>query len=230
MNRFHLTFAITCFVGLSMLCGPASTMTPASADCGKCEKCSASGCWISLFDGKTLGDWKPNENPEDWSVVDGSIVVNGPRGHLFYMNKDNDFKNFHFRAEVKTKSNSNSGIYFHTQWLDEGWPQHGYESQVNISHGDPVKSGSLYNTVKIYQDDIEKAGLQNDVWWIQEIIVQGRRVIVKLNGNVVIDFTEPEDKEGTVKLSHGTFALQAHDPNSTAYFRNLEVRRLPDSE
>ena len=187
------------------------------------------GPWVSLFDGKSLGDWKPNEDNSDaFQVEDGAIVVNGTRAHLFYMNEDNQFKNFHFRAEVKTKPTSNSGIYFHTKWLDTGWPQHGYESQVNVSQGDPVKSGSLYNTVKIFADDIAKVGLSNDTWWIQEIIVQGKHVIVKLNGNVVVDYTEPDDKEGTVKLSSGTFALQAHDPGSTAYFRNIEVRRLPD--
>ena len=188
------------------------------------------GPWVSLFDGKSLGDWKPNENQDGFSVEDGCIVINGPRGHLFYMGEENQFKNFHFRAEAKTNATSNSGIYFHTKWLDEGWPDHGYESQVNVSHGDPVKSGSIYNTVKIYADDIEKVGLKNDTWWVHEIIVQGKRVIVKLNGNVVIDYTEPADKEGTVKLSQGTFALQAHDPGSTARFRNIEVRRLPDSE
>jgi hypothetical protein len=185
------------------------------------------GPWVALFDGKTLGDWKPNENKDAFSVEDGCIVINGPRAHLFYMGKENKFKNFHFRAEVKTNSNSNSGIYFHTKWLDEGWPQHGYESQVNVSHRDPVKSGSLYNTVKIMADDIEKVGLRNDSGWVHEIIVRGKNVIVKLNGNVVIDYTEPEDKGSTVKLDEGTFALQAHDPGSTVYFRNIEVRRLP---
>ena len=228
MNRYAYTIVAVC-----LLAGLAFTHSRACADGGKLDPCPQSPqgeCWLSLFDGKTLGDWKPNEHPEDWTVEDGAIVVNGPRGHLFYMNKENDFKNFHFRAEVKTKPNSNSGIYFHTRWQDDGWPQYGYESQVNVSHGDPVKSGSLYNTVKIYQDAIEKVGLHNDVWWVQEILVRGRRVVVKLNGNVVVDYTEPEDKEGTVKLGHGTFALQAHDPGSTVYFRNLKVRRLPGDE
>lgn len=189
---------------------------------------TANNPWISLFDGQSLGDWKPNENPQSWSVKDGYLIANGPRSHLFYMGPENDFKNFHFRAEIKTEPNSNSGIYFHTQWQDQGWPAHGYESQVNVSHADPVKSGSLYNTVKLSKEDIEKAGLKNNTWWTQEIIVRGKRVIVKLNGHTVIDYTEPADKEGPVKLSHGTFALQAHDPGSTVYYRKLEVRRLPD--
>ena len=208
--------AFVCALGLSAQCLAIDGITANS--------------WISLFDGKTLGDWKPNENKETWSVQEGCIVVNGLRSHLFYMGKENEFKNFRFRAEVKAASNSNSGIYFHTKWQDEGWPQLGYESQVNVTHGDPVKSGSLYNTVKIFAEDIEKAGLRNDTWWVQEIIVRGNHVVIKLNGNVVVDYTEPANKEGTVKLSRGTFALQGHDPGSTVYFRNLEVLRLPDGE
>jgi len=202
-----------------------SILSAASADSHE------AGPWVSLFDGKTLGDWKPNENGSDaFSVKDGAIVVNGTRAHLFYMGKENQFKNFHFRAEIKTKPTSNSGIYFHTKWLDTGWPQYGYESQVNISQGDPVKSGSLYHFVKLFAEDIAKVGLSEDVWWVQEIIVEGKHITTKLNGNVVVDYTEPEDQKGTEKLSEGTFALQAHDPGSTAYFRNIEVRRLPDGE
>ncbi|MBN1851736.1 MAG: DUF1080 domain-containing protein [Pirellulales bacterium] len=188
---------------------------------------SAEDGWIRLFDGKSLGDWKPNEHPENWSVQDGCIVASGPRSHLFYMGKENEFTNFHLRAEVKADPGSNSGIFFHTKWQDEGWPEHGYESQVNISHGDPVKSGSLYNTVKLYQEDIAKVGLKDNIWWTQEIIVQGKHVLVKLNGKTVIDYTEPDDKQGTVRLGQGTFALQAHDPKSRAFFRKIEVKRLP---
>ncbi len=216
MNQIYSTVLIVLFAGAM---GLESQLVAAEKE---------SALWVSLFDGKSLGDWKPNENAETWSVEDGCIVVNGERSHLFYMGEENEFKNFHFRAEVKAASNSNAGIYFHTQWQDEGWPQIGYESQVNVSHGDPVKSGSLYNTVKLLQADIEKVGLTNDTWWVQEIIVRGKRIVVKLNGNVVVDYTEPPEKEGTVKLSHGTFALQGHDPGSTVYFRNLTVRHLAE--
>jgi len=225
MFRNDTSFSLAIAISILLLGSLHATAKERYAECG-----AQKHVWISLFDGKSLGDWKPNENKDSWSVEDGSIVVVGPRSHLFYLGDDHDFKNFHFRAEVKTKPNSNSGIYFHTKWQDEGWPQHGYESQVNVSQSDLVKSGSLYNTVKIYQEDIEQAGLRNDTWWVHEIIVRGKRVIVKLNGNVVVDYTEPDDKEGTVKLSCGTFALQSHDPGSTAYFRNLEVRRLPDEQ
>ena len=38
--------------------------------------------WKSLFDGKSFGDWKPNERPENWTIEDGAIVGHGERIQL----------------------------------------------------------------------------------------------------------------------------------------------------
>jgi len=176
--------------------------------------------WISLFDGKSLDGWKINENPESWKVEDGAIVAQGERSHLFYTGRD--FKNFEFTCDVQTTPGSNGGIFFHTRFQEEGWPAHGYESQVNNTHRDPVKTGSIYNTVKLFQ-----SAAQDDKWWTQKITVQGKRVTVEIDGKKVIDYVEPDDKEGTVKLSEGAFALQAHDPKSVIRYKNIAVRPLP---
>src|SRR5690606_28133912 len=103
--------------------------------------------WISLFDGKTFNGWQANENAAAFSIVDGVIKVDGPRSNLFYIGpvENHDFKNFEFKAQVKTEPRANSGIFFHTEFLEEGWPSKGYEVQVNQSHGDWRKTGSLYS-------------------------------------------------------------------------------------
>lgn len=179
--------------------------------------------WIRLFNGKDLTGWTISDKDQaKWRVEEGTIVANGPRSHLF---TDKRFKDFHFKAEVKTTPGSNSGIYFHTDYQETGWPAHGYESQVNVTHGDPVKTGSLYNTVKLFETPAK-----DGEWWTHEIIVRGQRVVVKINGKTVVDYTEPADKEGTVKLGEGSFALQAHDPKSVVYYRNLRVKPLGDSK
>ncbi len=178
--------------------------------------------WISMFDGKSLDGWKINEKPESWKVADGAIVAHGERSHMFYVGQDEPFVNFEFQAEVMTQKGSNSGIFFHTKFQDEGWPSQGYESQVNNTQGDPQKTGGLYNTVKVLE-----APAKDGVWFTQYIKVDGKHVVVKIDGKTVVDYTEPEDVQGTVRLSQGTFALQAHDPGSTVRYRNLKVRRLP---
>jgi hypothetical protein len=180
----------------------------------------------SLFDGRSLAGWKASENVDSWKVVDGAIVCHGPRSHLFYVGPDAakpaDFTNFHLKAEVMTKPNSNAGIFFHTAFQEEGWPQVGYEMQVNNSQKDPVRTGSIYNVVKNFVPPA-----QDDTWFTQELIVQGKRITVIVDGKTLFEFVEPEGVTGTRKLSHGTFALQAHDPGSEVHFRNLRVKRLP---
>jgi hypothetical protein len=180
----------------------------------------------SLFDGRSLAGWKASENVDSWKVVDGAIVCHGPRSHLFYVGPDAakpaDFTNFHLKAEVMTKPNSNAGIFFHTAFQEEGWPQVGYEMQVNNSQKDPVRTGSIYNVVKNFVPPA-----QDDTWFTQELIVQGKRITVIVDGKTLFEFVEPEGVTGTRKLSHGTFALQAHDPGSEVHFRSLRVKRLP---
>ena len=180
-----------------------------------------------LFDGKTMEGWKANENTDSWQVKDGTLVCKGERSHLFYVGEDKPFKNFHFKAEVKTTKGSNAGIYFHTKYQDNGWPKYGYECQVNVSHSDPKKSSGLYAV-----QDVADPGIKDEEWYTQEIIVNGRHIELKINGKTMVDYTEPENKAAFSKeferrLEEGTFALQAHDPQSVVYFRNIEVKRLP---
>jgi hypothetical protein len=178
--------------------------------------------WKTIFDGTSLDGWKINESPESWKLEDGALVAKGPRSHAFYVGDDEPFINFEFKAEVMTKPGSNGGIFFHTEYQEDGWPAKGYESQVNITQGDPQKTGGLYNTVKV-----AKPPAKDNEYWTQHIIVQGNHVTVKINGETVVDYEQPADKEGPVKLSKGTFALQAHDPGSTIYYKNIRVKRLP---
>ncbi len=181
--------------------------------------------WISLFNGQNLDGWRAGENSDSFAVEDGKIVVDGPRGHLFYEGpvEDADFTNFHFKSDVYTYPRANSGIFFHTQFQYEGWPRHGYEAQVNATHGDRRKTGSVYAVA----DLMDEAPHEDHEWFTYEIIVQGQDITLKVDGDVVMEYTEPEGVEGTRRLSSGTFALQAHDPGSRMYFRNIYVKPLP---
>ena len=182
--------------------------------------------WVSLFDGVSLDGWKASENKDAFSVRDGMIVVDGKRSHLFYVGDVGgaDFVNFEWQAEVKTKAGSNSGMYFHTEYQEEGWPGKGYEAQVNNTHTDPKKTGGLYGIVDVFE-----APAEDDVWFTQKITVLGKRIVIEVDGDIVVDYTEPE---GLVRperqLSRGTVALQGHDPGSVVYYRNLKIRLLPD--
>jgi len=200
--------------------------TAAIAQQASSDKQNESG-FVSLFDGKTLNGWKKSEeNPDSFRVEDGLIVVEGPRAHLYYDGELAPLKNFHFKAEVKTTPGSNSGIYFHTRYQPSGWPKYGYECQVNISHSDPKKTSGLYAV-----RDVADPGVKDNEWYTQEIIVKGRHIQLIVNGKTLVDYTEPENKQPETpdferRLGEGTFALQAHDPESKVFFRNLRVKPL----
>ena len=184
--------------------------------------------WVSLFDGETLDGWRASENPDSFWVEDGKIIVDGPRAHLFYEGEVGgaDFTDFEMRMDVKTFPEANSGVFFHTRYQDSGWPAHGHEVQINATHSDRIKTGSIYAVDNILDD----APHVDREWFHLHFIVMGNRVLVKVDGELVNDYTEPEGTEGPRHLSSGTVALQAHDPNSVIHFRNIELRELEKPE
>lgn len=181
--------------------------------------------FVQLFGGKSLDGWKCGESPESWTLKDGEIICKGRRSHLYYVGDEKPFVNFELRVDVMTEPKANGGIYFHTKFQDEGFPVKGFEAQVNNSHGDPKRTGSLYNVV-----DVLDVHLPDNQWYTETIIVKGKQVVIKINDKVVVDYTEPADKKPTDGMSRiidkGVFALQAHDPGSVVHFKNIRVKRL----
>ena len=182
--------------------------------------------FVSLFDGKTFNGWKIAEpEKKSWRIEDGVIIANGQPSHLFYVGDDQPFKDFEFKVDVMTEPGSNGGIYFHTKFQDSSWPKAGFECQVNVSHTDYKKTGSLY--------DIANLGVtpaQDNKWWTQHITVKGGTVQVRIDGKLVVEYKEPPGtqagKDFSRKLSEGTFAFQAHDPKSVVRYKNVRVKRL----
>src|SRR5215211_4706802 len=146
--------------------------------------------WISLFDGKSLNGWKVGENAGTFTVQDGAIVAHGDVAHLFYDGdvQQHNFKNFEFKADVMTTPKSNAGIYFHTAYQESGWPAKGYEAQVNNSHTDWRRTGSLYAV-----EDVKEVFVKDNEWFTEYVMVKGKNVVIKINDKTVVDYTEPDN-------------------------------------
>jgi hypothetical protein len=97
--------------------------------------------------------------------------------------------------------------------------------QVNQTHTDWKKTGSLYDVVNVKEQLVK-----DNEWYTYDIVVKGKHVTVKVNDKVAVDWEQPADwkaGEGFTRiLGKGTFALQAHDPKSIVRFRNIRVKRL----
>ena len=106
--------------------------------------------FVTIFDGKTFTGWKTSiDNTNTWKIEDGAFVTRGQTAHVFYIGDTNAFKSFELKVDVMAEPNSNGGIYFHTAYQERGFPRAGIECQVNVSHTDWIKTGSLYGLCNI---------------------------------------------------------------------------------
>ncbi len=207
--------------------------------------------WTQLFNGKDFTGWKMFDPPSGdfksvmqtknddgkviafvgvkkdgtevtlWIIKDGQIVGGGPASHLF---TEVEAEDFHYRVEMKINDKGNSGQYFRTKF-GPGFPA-GYEAQLNATHGDPIKTGSIYPVGKLSALKKEitvmnTAAHKPDEFFTQEVIADGDRIRILVNGEQTIDFKDPNKT-----FTKGHFALQGHDPGSIMTFKKVEYKPL----
>lgn len=210
--------------------------------------------WIPLFNGKDLTGWKIHPDPNKgsikkvipkeeggivvgydaetkdgktvplWQVKDGLLVGSGPASHLF--TEKDDYDNFHYRVEAMINDHGNSGQYCRTEF-GPGFPK-GYEIQINATHKDPIKTGSIYpagnvgmqgfkNQITVLNDAPHKP----DEFFTQEVIADGPTLTVLVNGKQTINWTDPD-----YRFKKGHFALQGHDPGTVVTFKKIEYKSI----
>ncbi len=192
--------------------------------------------WIELFNGKDLSGWHTNRAEGSFAVKDGLLVAHSKdlRSHLFYVGDGAElvsFKDFELVAIAKGQTESNSGIFIHTDYAlrdDKGHLANGYEVNLNTSKNVKQKTGSLYDVV-----DLTEPPLDDTQWFETRIRVQGKRIQIWLDGKQVVDYLEPENpirkpnRKGRLLNPEGAaIALQAHDPDSLWQFKEIRIRRL----
>ena len=115
-----------------------------------------------------------------------------------------------------TEPGSNGGVYFHTAYQDVSWPDKGFEVQVNNTHTDPIKSGSLYHVVDIGTDVVSPIVKDNE-WFTEDILVKGNTVTISLNGKQVVKWTQPAGLAGhaTISPSGGSITARSRYRGTT---------------
>ncbi len=176
--------------------------------------------WTSLLRGDSLEGWeaydqnrKQKDLSTNWVVRGGILRSAGELSHLY--TPRGDYKNFRYRVELKINDGGNSGLYFRAA-KGAGFPK-GYEAQVNSTHTDPVRTGSLYNMVLI-----KRRLVPPDTWFTQEVEAVGNHITVSVGGEVLYEFVDTNNT-----YTQGYFAFQQHDPKSQVQIRRIEVMELP---
>lgn len=184
--------------------------------------------WVTILDEKSFKEWKvmpakATSTVEDgdgikkfekgqWTFKDGVLKGDGDVSHIF--SPRGDYENFHYKAEIKISDKGNSGQYFRTA-LGNGFPK-GYEAQINSSHGDPKRTGSLYNFKAVAEMLVPP-----ETWFTQEVIADGNHIIIKVNDKVAVDFVDEKNS-----FSKGHFAFQQHNLGSVVEIKNVQVKEI----
>ncbi len=177
--------------------------------------------FVSLFDGEKLSGWR--EPTKGYVVENGELVCKGGR---IYTEKE--YSNFELRLDIKLPPNGNNGIGIRTPLT--GDPAYaGVELQILDD------SGSKYTKLQpyqyhgsIYKVVAAKLGAQKPVgeWNSQQVIVNGSKYKVVLNGTVIIDadVKDMQPKHKGLHRTTGYLALLGH--GSPVRFRNIRVREI----
>jgi hypothetical protein len=186
--------------------------------CFTLVSCSSPGSG-SLFDGKNTGKWN---TAGQVSIADEALTLSGANTQAVL--KGGAYKNFRLSMEVRTTPGGKGAVWFHT---DPGLGK-GYKVAVNNDREDPVwwkMTGSLVSV-----RNLTKSFVKENDWFTIDIIAEGKKVTVNINGNPVVEYIEPENPYRTAAnintlLSEGTFALVS-EGSGDIQFKNITVTLL----
>ncbi len=194
--------------------------------------------WLNLFNGASLEGWRGRGQAGAWRVSGGTVTAGKGGAYLFYNGPAHGarFRNFELEVEALLEAGASAGIYFHTADVPAGEPQQGFRIQLNNTAAkqpgrlERAMTGSLYGLRNIY-----KPMVADNQWFKIHAAVRGKNIQVRLNGTLLVDYTEPTPPvvppgagRGCV-LGQGTFALGRYDAGAAAArFRSVRVRPLPD--
>jgi hypothetical protein len=189
---------------------------------GKSEK-------ITLFNGKNLDGWVGHEHL--WSVKDGVIVAKNsdPIKVSTYLLTKRLFSDFRLLATVKlVESEMHSGIAMWGRNAPEKGDKYTYAGHLVMFPSD----WGMYdlfgrNGLPVDGKPAKKAGHQHD-WNELEILAQGNRVRVVVNGSLVVDWRDPEPE----RIKEGPIGLQLHSNKvpQEVHFKDLELTTFPEDK
>lgn len=202
--------------------------------------------FVPLFNGKNLDGWQGlNGDTSSYYVKDGLLICKGDGRKMIFSAKQ--YANFILRLEVKLDPGGNNGVGIRTKlsrrpdlegmeiqiidtpYYSRGIPKPNKEPKDWTKLKDYQYYGSIYGVVPAKSGHLKPAG----EWNQEEIVCDGRRVKVTLNGAVIVDAdldkVKPVDGEKHPGLENilGYIALCAHgDYGAQVYFRNMRIKEL----
>jgi hypothetical protein len=192
-----------------------------------------------LFDGKTLNGWEGYEDL--WSVQDGVIVAKNkdPLKYSTYLLTKDKYTDFRLTLAAKlVQSEMHSGVAF---WGEVSPQADGKVKDPKTDRSEHTYKGHLVmfpsgygmydlfgrNGLPVDGAPAKKVGKQHD-WNDIEILAQGNRVRVAINGAAVVDWRDPEPE----RIKAGPIGLQLHSNTvpQEIHFKGLVLETFPKED
>lgn len=168
--------------------------------------------WETLYDGPEdfakwqIGSGKPTFDPR------GAILRGDGNGQLATREI---YRDFVLHLYIRGVRYHNGGVMFRSIPGSQGGRGQSYEIQLHDVEGAHYATGSLYSIKRATYPRIEP-----EKWFLFQLVVQGRRCLVRINGDNVLEY------EGLENVEAGRIELQAHDPGRWIEYKQVKIPRL----
>lgn len=180
--------------------------------------------FVPLFNGENLDGW--DGDTLLWLVEDGELVGRSPGiGYNDFLTTTKEYGDFHLKFQIKLKDNvGNSGVQFRSVRMRGSMEMIGYQADVGEQYW-----ASLYDesrrreTLAGPEPEVVEKILKKGDWNDYEVVVEGPKIRLSLNGTTTVDYTEED--ESIPKT--GLIAVQVHSgPALEVRFREMMIREL----
>ena len=183
----------------------------------------------ALFDGRSFSGWD-GDTTRMWRVENGEIVGGTLREkvpHNDFLATTRSYTNFVLRLKFKltgTEGFVNSGLQFRSERIPNDHEMKGYQADIGEGWYGCIYDESRRNKVMARPDEaLVQQTVRKGAWNDYEIRADGPRIILKINGVQMVDYTEAD---GSIPQS-GRIGLQIHGGGiAEAHFKDLILEEL----
>ncbi len=182
--------------------------------------CRPENGYSSLYTGSTTG-WS-QAGPGGFTNSDATLSSFGGLGLLWYSAQQ--FTNYSLKLDWKLNGDDNSGVFVGFPASDDPWSavNNGYEVQIDATDTDDHTTGSIYGFQSANIAARDAALNPPGEWNTYEVLVEGQRLRVYLNGSLINDFTNTDP----ARSLDGYIGIQNHGDGDNASFRNVRIKDL----
>lgn len=179
--------------------------------------------WVQLFNGKDLTGWV-EVGKEKWTVEEGAIHGVALTKEYGYLRTEKTYKDFHLALRFKCEGDGNSGVFFHVDFKPgTANVTQGLQFEVDCTIG--RHTGGIYGDGRawiVWPAPENELVVRKGEWNEYLLKVEGNRYVSRLNGVLMVDFTDPAPRS-----FDGYIALQLHSGGQgNMWFKDIWIRDL----